>query len=217
MSALNPSLSAPWLSDEETPKTASFARTLRAFAEQKRAETSRPRPSPATSITQIKQKRPLRPLGPLQRGPEKVAGRKMPELGTEQPSAAQAVAAKKASRAAKAPVVCTPSRQQSAPLLARAWGWLQKQNAFSGKKQLRVCETVSLGEKRFVAVVQIDGQKFLIGGGSAGVSLLSELDTEPESEMDAAPENENEGEPEGDGEDLSRILESIACAGGRSR
>jgi flagellar biogenesis protein FliO len=40
---------------------------------------------------------------------------------------------------------------------------------------LRVCESVSLGEKRFVALIQVDDQRFLIGGSAASVSLLSRL------------------------------------------
>ncbi len=39
-------------------------------------------------------------------------------------------------------------------------------------------ETVSLGEKRFVAVVYAEGHKFLIGGGSSGVALLTQLGDE---------------------------------------
>jgi hypothetical protein len=63
----------------------------------------------------------------------------------------------------------------SAGLLSRAWSWLQKNNKFAAAKQLRVSETISLGEKRFVALVDIDGQKFLIGGGASGVSLLTQV------------------------------------------
>ncbi len=40
---------------------------------------------------------------------------------------------------------------------------------------MRVCETVSLGERRFVAVLQVDGERFLIGGSSTAVVLLSQL------------------------------------------
>ena len=36
--------------------------------------------------------------------------------------------------------------------------------------------TVSLGEKRFVAVIQIDGLQFLIGGGASNVALLAQLE-----------------------------------------
>jgi flagellar biogenesis protein FliO len=42
-------------------------------------------------------------------------------------------------------------------------------------KSLRVCENVSLGEKCFVAVVQVDEERFLIGGSAGSVSLLSRL------------------------------------------
>ncbi len=43
------------------------------------------------------------------------------------------------------------------------------------RKSLRVCETVSLGERRFVAVIQVDGERYLIGGGTGAISLLSKL------------------------------------------
>ena len=97
--------------------------------------------------------------------------RQTPGPGSEQAPVAKAAAAKRPLRAANVLAARKPPRPQNAPLLARAWGWLQKQNAFSANKQLHVCESVSLGEKRFVAVVQIDGQKFLIGGGASGVSV----------------------------------------------
>ena len=41
------------------------------------------------------------------------------------------------------------------------------------KKRLRVCESVSLGEKRFIAVVQLDGKEFLVGGAPNSLSLLA--------------------------------------------
>jgi hypothetical protein len=45
---------------------------------------------------------------------------------------------------------------------------------------LRVVETVPLGEKRFVAIVEAEGERFLIGGGASGVSLLTSLKGQPE-------------------------------------
>jgi len=63
--------------------------------------------------------------------------------------------------------------------LSRAWSWLHSKYALSATKRLRVSETVSLGEKRFVALVCVEGREFLIGGGSAGISLLSALGTTP--------------------------------------
>jgi flagellar biosynthesis protein FliO len=60
--------------------------------------------------------------------------------------------------------------------LARVWSWLHSKYAQSATKRLRVAETVSLGEKRFVALVSVEGREFLIGGGSSGVSMLTSLE-----------------------------------------
>ena len=46
-------------------------------------------------------------------------------------------------------------------------------------RRLRVSETVALGDKRFVSIVQVDGIDYLIGGGSANVSLLTQLGPTP--------------------------------------
>jgi hypothetical protein len=77
-----------------------------------------------------------------------------------------------------------PAPMASNPLV-RAWSFLNRKCALSATKQLRVAETVSLGEKRFVAVVHVAGQKFLIGGGAQGVSLLTQLDGAAESQIAA--------------------------------
>ena len=62
-------------------------------------------------------------------------------------------------------------------LLSRAWGWLQARHVVrSSIRRLRVAETVSLGEKRFVAVVQVDGRHFLLAGGPTNIVLLAQLD-----------------------------------------
>jgi len=47
-------------------------------------------------------------------------------------------------------------------------------------RRLRVCESVSLGEKRMVAIIQCEGQKLLIGGGASSVSLLARLGEGPD-------------------------------------
>jgi len=44
---------------------------------------------------------------------------------------------------------------------------------------LRVAETVSLGEKRFVALIRVEESEFLIGGGASSVSLLAQWGTVP--------------------------------------
>ena len=64
-------------------------------------------------------------------------------------------------------------------LLSRAWAWLRAwQGTRSPTRRLRVAETVSLGEKRFVAVVQVDGRHFLVAGGPTNIALLAQLDTQ---------------------------------------
>lgn len=52
---------------------------------------------------------------------------------------------------------------------------LQRVTVKQARKNLKVCENVSLGEKRFVAVIQVDEERFLIGGSSSSVSLLTRL------------------------------------------
>jgi flagellar biogenesis protein FliO len=47
--------------------------------------------------------------------------------------------------------------------------------ARSNSKRLQVAETVSLGEKRFVSVIKVDGREFLIGGGATNITLLAQL------------------------------------------
>jgi hypothetical protein len=74
--------------------------------------------------------------------------------------------------------VVSPQASQTAnghrSLLGRALSWLN--SSYSTPKQLRVVETVTLGDKRLVAVIQADGRRFLVGGGPSGVSLLTPLD-----------------------------------------
>jgi flagellar biogenesis protein FliO len=62
-------------------------------------------------------------------------------------------------------------------LLTRAWNWTQhKLKSHQVKKRLRVCESVSLGDKRFIAVIQVDEEQFLVGGSSSSVSTLAHLE-----------------------------------------
>ncbi len=85
-----------------------------------------------------------------------------------------------------------PRRQGSVDLpLRKIWRWLQGVGSMRllqvKPRRLRVAETVSLGEKRFVSIVEVDGRSLLIGGGSAGVALLQQLDaTAPEGSFHGA-------------------------------
>jgi hypothetical protein len=71
-------------------------------------------------------------------------------------------------------------------LLGRTLSWLNSR--CSVPKQLRVLETVTLGDKRLVAVIQADGRRFLVGGGPSGVSLLTQLDQmqKPRDDFDSS-------------------------------
>ena len=59
----------------------------------------------------------------------------------------------------------------------RLWDSLPVLRVGRVPRQLRLCESLSLGEKRLVAVIQYQGQRFLVGAGTQSVSLLSRLDT----------------------------------------
>src|SRR5262245_3478498 len=67
-----------------------------------------------------------------------------------------------------------------------AWRWAQglrqKMHA-RPEKLLRLSETLSLGERRFLAVVEFQKQKFLIGGTASSVCLLADLSFEGRSKM----------------------------------
>jgi len=66
--------------------------------------------------------------------------------------------------------------------LTLAWNWAQQQlKSHQTRKRLRVCETVSLGEKRFVAVIEVDGKQFLVGGSPNSVTTMACL--EPAQKM----------------------------------
>lgn len=46
-------------------------------------------------------------------------------------------------------------------------------------RRLKLQETVQLGDKRFIAILRVDGDEFLLGGGTAGISILGQLHPEP--------------------------------------
>lgn len=46
------------------------------------------------------------------------------------------------------------------------------------ERTLILRESLGLGERRFVAVIECDGRRFLIGGGKESVQLISALSEE---------------------------------------
>jgi len=86
-----------------------------------------------------------------------------------------------------------PRKEASPGGLTRAFSWLRSKYALNTTKRLRVAETVSLGEKRFVALVCVEGREFLIGGGSSGVCLLTPLESAKNAGLaDSAEQGEAE-------------------------
>jgi flagellar biogenesis protein FliO len=49
------------------------------------------------------------------------------------------------------------------------------------ERKMRLCETLSLGERRFLALVLVEREKFLVGGSGSSVALLARLPSEPDS------------------------------------
>lgn len=74
----------------------------------------------------------------------------------------------------KKPVTQVPAVK---PWWKHLLAWLRTQKLARPARKLRVCETVSLGEKRFAAVLEYGGQRFLVGGAAQSVQLLTELQT----------------------------------------
>ena len=61
-------------------------------------------------------------------------------------------------------------------VLSEMWARVPQVRVRQNRRRLTVCESVPLGDKRFVAVIQIDDKQFLVGGASNSVSLLAQLD-----------------------------------------
>ena len=60
------------------------------------------------------------------------------------------------------------------------WWWLSKGRRFTPGR-LRVTDKAALGRNTWLAVVEIDDRRMLIGAGEHGVDLLSELEPQDEA------------------------------------
>jgi flagellar biogenesis protein FliO len=58
--------------------------------------------------------------------------------------------------------------------VSRGWRFLMA-HARSKPKTLFVQETATLGDRRFVSVIQFEGQRFLVGSSPSSVALLAQL------------------------------------------
>jgi flagellar biogenesis protein FliO len=62
----------------------------------------------------------------------------------------------------------------------RIWEAVSALRVHKAPRNLRLCESVSLGEKRLVAIIQYERHKFLVGGGAHSVHLLARLGDAPD-------------------------------------
>jgi flagellar biogenesis protein FliO len=59
--------------------------------------------------------------------------------------------------------------------LKNLWQGVRRAVKSRKTRRLRVCETLSLGERRFLAVIEFDRQEFLVGGSGNSLALLARL------------------------------------------
>jgi len=68
--------------------------------------------------------------------------------------------------------------------VSRCWEWMRGAlagvRARKAPRRLRLCESLALGEKRFVAVIEFETERFLVGGGASSVNLLARLGESPD-------------------------------------
>ena len=73
------------------------------------------------------------------------------------------------------------------------WRWIQStRQSHLASRRLVLCESVSLGEKRLLAIVKVDGRQFLVGAASESVSMLFELPRRGKSAHHHRRQNDSE-------------------------
>jgi hypothetical protein len=119
-----------------------------------------------------------------------------------------------------------PSSASSAlrPALSAAWRELWRRARASGQqilrlsrlclsrrkpRRLRLCESLPLGERRFVAVVEFERSRFLVGGTSGSLVLLARLGS---GRRDEAEEEEEDAAAEKNGRNISAPTDRSAEA-----
>lgn len=58
------------------------------------------------------------------------------------------------------------------------------------ERLLRVCETLPLGDRRFLLLVQCDQRRYLIGASAHAITLIDRLDESADSALDEIPSAE---------------------------
>jgi flagellar biogenesis protein FliO len=95
------------------------------------------------------------------------------------------------------PVPCVPTPMHGA--LVQVLALLRKYSTYllmpllkprKHRRKLQLLEMQQLGEKRFVAIVRVGRQKFLIGGAASSVLLLAEIDSRKATILPPHPLNQ---------------------------
>ncbi len=60
--------------------------------------------------------------------------------------------------------------------LKTVWQWLRGAVLHRRARRLRISETLSLGDRRFVAIIEFDGQEFLLAGCGNSLELLARVE-----------------------------------------
>ncbi len=81
---------------------------------------------------------------------------------------------------------------------ARAWWKHFRRLSQRRPRRLRLCESLPLGERRFVAVVEFERSRFLVGGTPASLVLLAQLGNVPDKNQERYGEHKNVIGPTGD-------------------
>jgi flagellar biogenesis protein FliO len=71
--------------------------------------------------------------------------------------------------------VAMPSLWIKRGFLKIVWQWIRRAAKARKPRRLRVCETLSLGDRRFLAVIEFDRQEFLVGGTGSSLEVLARL------------------------------------------
>ena len=64
------------------------------------------------------------------------------------------------------------------------------------KRSLRLCESLSLGEKRLLALVECEGQRLLLSVTGERIGLIERLGEGPETPRNSSPERDTQTEEE---------------------
>lgn len=55
---------------------------------------------------------------------------------------------------------------------------------------MQICETLPLGDRRFLLLVKVEGQKFLVGAAGSSISLLAPIPSAQHQKPSLSPEDE---------------------------